>query len=170
VENASFPYRIKGLWGSLNMKPVQLQPVEGLHPPPAFLCQTHAALPLMLTRVFVITKNTSDPPRTFWRMRHFHLPTANKAKPWISPSCFTERASPHWLLGNLFVCGCWSLKRKRWKTCEAMSLQRTYLITVCWFVRLTSQRNVSKGEKGQDVKSLFCPPTFLSIWHLPTQG
>lgn len=42
-----------------------------------------------------------------------------------------------------------------------MSLQRTYLITIFshhWFVRLTSQRNVSKGEKGQDVKS---PPANL---------
>lgn len=103
------------------------------------------------------------PPRTFWRMCHFHLPTTNKAKLRISLSCFTGQAFPHWILGNLLVSGCWSLKRKGWKTCEAMSLQRTYLITVCWFIRLTSQRNVSKGEKGQDVKSLFCPPTFLSI-------
>lgn len=102
-------------------------------------------------------------PRIFWRMHHFHLPTNNKTKPRISPSCFTERTC--WLLGNAIAFCHWSLKRKGWKTHDSVSLQRTFLITVfshCWLVRLTSQRNVSKREKGWDVKSPLSLPTSLS--------
>lgn len=128
-------------------------------PPLPFLCTTPAALPLTLMRGFLITKIISDPQGYFGGcVIPMFLQTA-KLNP-VPPSCFTEQAFPCWLLGNALVRCHWSLKRNGWKTRDPVSLQKTYLITIfsgCWFVRLTSQRNVSRGEKGQDVKSPVSP-------------
>lgn len=120
------------------------------------LCTTPAALPLTLRRGFLITKNVSNPQGYFGRCV---IPTFLRATK-LNPE-FPLVA----LVNSLFLAGSWEMCLYAAIEVLKKILQIAYLVTIffhCWFVRLTSQRNASKGEEERDVKSTVspCQPSF----------